>query len=103
MLNRNVAELRICAADLLFRAKVSASCSCADDADYFGRPRIVCLPNTTNHQKPRPLTGAQGVSRMLFERQVGKWPVLAIDRDRRARLSRKRFLKGWEFSQLGGG
>jgi hypothetical protein len=64
--------LAVCAAYLLFRAKVTAGWSCADDAAYFGRSRTVYLPFTASHQKPRRLTWAQEVSRMLFEGQVGK-------------------------------
>ena len=51
---------------------VKAGSSCADDAAYFERSRTVYLPFTASRQKPRRLTWAQEVSRMLFEGQVGK-------------------------------
>lgn len=45
-----------------------------------------CLPSAADCWKPRRLTRAQELSRTLLKGQAGESPVLATDRDLRARL-----------------
>src|SRR5215204_4620806 len=64
------------------------------------RFRIVYLPNTANYEKPRRLTWAQDILRMLFERQ-GEWlfsRLIVIF----ARGHAANAFAVWEFSQFRG-
>src|SRR5262245_42582417 len=66
-----------------------------------GWSRIVHLPNTANYQKPRRLTRAQEIFRMLFD-DKGKWLFSRLMGDLRARHAANAFAV-WEFSQFSGG